>query len=1346
MRYRTIGTILGVLMIGTLAHAQITGELVEPNVMLVVDSSGSMDWLSDPIVDDRNQWELAQEACEANDPSKKTSWHQVLDAFLGSIEADYHCTVVPAKLRPAFRGLSQDMCDDIRGYLPDYVSEFRSSFYPHFRAMRCADDNWVLNDNGFYQCIDDVAATVESITASEMTVLPPRPQGSILCYEEDKDETGGVKVCWDFHPLSEPRGSNGILDRFYSSVRFGVMTYDNVPRLLKDDATQHELGWDYGDLRDWECPQVISQGGLCSDWNAGARADQVGAIGGLVRISADLEYANSAVRNVLQSMEPLNCSPVAAILDDVGYYFATDPDVLPYAYTPPKRDPILEARLGADYTGGDRYYKCRPKLAIFLSDGQPTPDFEFPAGSCDDPVDQDVWKPGSTSPAANYHFQCPWRSSLHEAAELYGLTQDIDADATPIYLIVLGFNVPDDIDCTGAVDPLPDECVELEDHYNRCRSEYDGLTHLNPRQFLHEMACQGWQPDALSHPPWVQSDGDTTVYDCNQRGCALFVQDTSELMKNLAMVIESFSSKVVTRTDVVTYNVPYNPAEPEVQQHEFNSGYIAKHGDRTDADSQWQGVLWRNEFACTTGSGNENVDVGAILAVQGDNRELRALTEPDGHDTFVSVLDDEDYPNPQANLGSWITMSPPASTEPYADFKLWDIKTDIGEFTDCDYGVAADLPADAKDLCDNAGVSPVRDETVTYLLNRGLADIFNATPTVLGPPRQQLAHVSYNLYKTDPENFNRRPFLFAGTNDGVLHAFDIRKMTSTSEEVESWGYIPRALLRQTKNQFPIPTIEVNLDHTAYTLPAVSGNDFYQHLFLMDGSPIARDVLLYRNIETLSAATDEKDWWRAVVFGGMGKGARGYYAIDVTDFLQQSTEDDPPDPVLRWEISAADDLWGNNEAPAAADDHPFRHLGYSVSKPALAYIKYKTADFTAEESLVEVAAAVLPGGWDPDPEVSTGVYVVRLADGRLIKYLDPKNSDHICEYSDGITADEHAQLLGEPVLPYGARSLKVAERLFIGDDRGRLWMVDMADEDADEWCLSLYFDTLLSFQYSYDDCGYPSFVSPPTIAEAQEGADRSTVLIFGTGQYDQLSDMTCNRIFSLTDTITTENNLTFHEPRVNWWIGTDFPESGDIQTQMPDSDTWRRLDIYNMMINETHVDFDGYIGATEDFFSVGEKHIGRPIVFDEMVYFTTFIPIDDPSTNGDACQSGRSRIWSVDFNNRNGQNIDTGIDDDDWETMYTANDFGGFRDGVNTAMFIEYPGELLTGVNIVRRPECVTASGDPLFKIVAQKADPGYNPAQPAPGARPIQTIEVPMRKRGGMPKTAVRFDSWTIVF
>ena len=128
------------VLMGPDAGARVSGQLVEPDVMLVIDSSGSMDWLpTTPTGTD--EWRYAREQCLEDDPTNERSpWQTLQDALIGSIHPnEYHCTVEAPPARPGLHGGVDKTNPD--WYVPDNTAEFRIS-NPHFRAVSCPDGMW----------------------------------------------------------------------------------------------------------------------------------------------------------------------------------------------------------------------------------------------------------------------------------------------------------------------------------------------------------------------------------------------------------------------------------------------------------------------------------------------------------------------------------------------------------------------------------------------------------------------------------------------------------------------------------------------------------------------------------------------------------------------------------------------------------------------------------------------------------------------------------------------------------------------------------------------------------------------------------------------------------------------------------------------------------------------------------------------------------------------------------------------------------------------------------------------------------------------------------------------------
>jgi type IV pilus assembly protein PilY1 len=130
-----------------------------------------------------------------------------------------------------------------------------------------------------------------------------------------------------------------------------------------------------------------------------------------------------------------------------------------------------------------------------------------------------------------------------------------------------------------------------------------------------------------------------------------------------------------------------------------------------------------------------------------------------------------------------------------------------------------------------------------------LGDIINSEPVVV--------------------NYSGTPIIFVGANDGMLHVVDGRKDTSVSTRgQELWAYMPRLL------------------HSA--LPSLA-DQAYSHKYYVDGTPAVAEITGVSGVTRL-------------LVGGLGKGGRGYYALNVSDY-NAATVADAAAKVM-WEFGAS----------------------------------------------------------------------------------------------------------------------------------------------------------------------------------------------------------------------------------------------------------------------------------------------------------------------------------------------------------------------------------------------------------------------------------------------------------
>lgn len=168
-----------------------------------------------------------------------------------------------------------------------------------------------------------------------------------------------------------------------------------------------------------------------------------------------------------------------------------------------------------------------------------------------------------------------------------------------------------------------------------------------------------------------------------------------------------------------------------------------------------------------------------------------------------------------------------------------------------------------------------------------LGDIVNAKVTVVGAPDASYydtTNPGYNSFKR--ARASRTPVVYVGANDGMLHAFDGSVGTSSSG-TELFAYIPSFVYGNSSN------------YSTRGL-ATLGNPGYEHRFFVDATPNTFDVDFERVGGTTTASTQD---WRTMLIGGLGKGGKGYYAIDITNPADWTSETAVATKVL-WEFTAS----------------------------------------------------------------------------------------------------------------------------------------------------------------------------------------------------------------------------------------------------------------------------------------------------------------------------------------------------------------------------------------------------------------------------------------------------------
>jgi hypothetical protein len=392
------------------------------------------------------------------------------------------------------------------------------------------------------------------------------------------------------------------------------------------------------------------------------------------------------------------------------------------------------------------------------------------------------------------------------------------------------------------------------------------------------------------------------------------------------------------------------------------------------------------------------------------------------------------------------------------------------------------------------GTDADRAAIVGYALGRGrpnaLADIYHSQPVVMVPINQtDIKHLStidasYTtwlraLISTGSgahyDTAGRPGVVFTGTNDGVLHAFNLDDWSNHGTTVkgsrELWGFVPPAMFGKMASML----------------------DAHQTGF--DGSPQVKDVVL-------QARHGATPIYRSILVSAVA-GAHAYVALDVTF---------PEEPVFLWQFSAPDvgNTIGNVGLTQVNIDWPgvgemVRAVAILPGGEGIARSTCSGADGNRFSPVNDETRAEYPRGNDRDVRCWTrrgrALYVVDVATGQLIQQF---GFEHFPSPVTGSVAVDNP-------------GVATSSAAYVFDHDGILWRLSMVSTDPSNWKVVPIYDMFM-------DAPAPKIAAPsyqlgrrplyaPTLTRDRDG---NLVIVAGTGDLDSPFDNATNRVISLTE--------------------------------------------------------------------------------------------------------------------------------------------------------------------------------------------------------------------------------------
>jgi hypothetical protein len=322
--------------------------------------------------------------------------------------------------------------------------------------------------------------------------------------------------------------------------------------------------------------------------------------------------------------------------------------------------------------------------------------------------------------------------------------------------------------------------------------------------------------------------------------------------------------------------------------------------------------------------------------------------------------------------------------------------------------------------------------------------------------------------------------VYAGANDGMLHAFN------ADDGSEAFAYIPNLVFSKLKN---LANPEYNSHHT----------------YFVDISPYARKI----SSGPLGPDPDANDPGTTVMVGGLGKGGKGYYALDI------STPN---------EFDEEDVMWEYPKIPYdATDGYPKStdpDMGFSYSTGFL-FKSNLMANPETHQAADDKWLVIFGNGYD-STNAKAVLYILDAETGQLVKKIDTG----IGSPGQPDTEDGECNGLSTPLLIDDDGDSRV-DFAYAGDLLGNLWKFDLRDTSATNWKISYGGQPL--FQAKTEGGKVQPITTKPDARKHCIPGLGGYLIYFGTGRYltqSDVTDTTQQTIYSVwdwvNDDVTTEN--------------------------------------------------------------------------------------------------------------------------------------------------------------------------------------------------------------------------------
>ncbi len=357
---------------------------------------------------------------------------------------------------------------------------------------------------------------------------------------------------------------------------------------------------------------------------------------------------------------------------------------------------------------------------------------------------------------------------------------------------------------------------------------------------------------------------------------------------------------------------------------------------------------------------------------------------------------------------------------------------------------------------------------------------------------------------------------------------------------------------------------------------------FQHKYLVDGSPVASDIKL-------------SGGWRTLLVGGLAGGGRGLFALDVTD--PDSFDESAPGNTVLWEFTASDDS----------------ELGLTFAQPTIIRMNNGSP------------AVVVGNGYNNTGTGRAVLFIINAETGALIRKID--TGVGTVGDPNGLSTPAVVDLDGNGTADYA----------YAGDLKGNVWKFDLTSTNSATWNRA-YGAPLFTATDSFG-----TFQPITSVVEVTRHPQGGLMILFGTGQYIQTSDVSSTQVQSLYGVRD---------------FGAVVAGRASLQVQLVTDTEIAGGQTYRAVSNNT-VNYPTQKGWYMDLPVSGERVVVDPILRNGRFIVPTTIPNSDP------CAAGGSS-WLMEIDYQSGARLNQAVFDVNGDGTIDGSDILAFTSGTSHA--------------------------------------------------------------------------------